>query len=128
MSDHLLFEMDGSVAWLTLNRPESLNAMSNDMMRDLAETLERCADDDTVRAVVLTGAGERAFCAGGDVKGMASRNDSGGERQGPAPTLEDRIDSLLRSMRATSLKLHTMPKPTVAAINGYAMGAGLSLA
>src|SRR5438309_465130 len=103
MSDHLLFEMDGAVAWLTLNRPESLNAMSNDMMRDLAETLERCADDDTVRAVVLTGAGERAFCAGGDVKGMASRSEPG-ERSGPAPTLDDRIDSLLRSMRATSLK------------------------
>src|SRR5437879_13653406 len=107
MSDHLLFEMDGAVAWLTLYRPESLNAMSNDMMRDLAETLDRCADDDSVRAVVLTGAGERAFCAGGDVKGMASRNtgatperSGGAESRGPAPTLDDRINSLLQSMRA----------------------------
>jgi 2-(1,2-epoxy-1,2-dihydrophenyl)acetyl-CoA isomerase len=105
-----------------------MNAMSNDMMRGLTEALERCTTDDDVRAVVLTGAGDRAFCAGGDVKGMASRNEPGGGGNGEAPTVEDRIAGLLRGMRQTSLVLHTMPKPTIACVNGFAMGAGLSLA
>jgi 2-(1,2-epoxy-1,2-dihydrophenyl)acetyl-CoA isomerase len=125
MSDQFLFELTDGVAWLTLNQPERMNAMSADMMRGLTEALERCTSDDDVRAVVLTGAGERAFCAGGDVKGMASRGDGG---NGSAPSVEDRIASLLRGMRQTSLVLHTMPKPTIACVNGYAMGAGLSLA
>jgi 2-(1,2-epoxy-1,2-dihydrophenyl)acetyl-CoA isomerase len=146
MGDHLLFEQSDGVAWITLNRPDTLNAMSNDMMRSLGETLDRCATDDDVRAVVLTGAGDRAFCAGGDVKGMAARTsearserggsggrsapgtaDGGGGDGRPAST-DDRIAGLLESMRSSSLVLHTMPKPTVASINGYAMGAGLSLA
>ena len=125
MNEHLQFEIDGAVAWITLNRPESMNAMSGDMMRGLAEALERCSSDDEVRAVVLTGAGERAFCAGGDVKGMAARGEGG---DGRAPTTDERIEGLLASMRSSSLVLHTMPKPTIAAINGFAMGAGLSLA
>lgn len=125
MNEHLLFEVADGVAWITLNRPDSLNAMSGEMMRGLAEALERCTTDDGVRAVVLTGAGDRAFCAGGDVKGMAARG-SGGD--GRAPTTDERIDGLLASMRSSSLVLHTMPKPTIASVNGYAMGAGLSLA
>lgn len=118
------FDIDGDVAWITLDRPDSLNAMSGPMMAGLAESLERCSGDDAIRAVVLTGEGDRAFCAGGDVKGMASRTSG----NGPAPTVEDRIASLHENMRASSLVLHAMPKPTIAAINGYAMGAGLSLA
>ena len=126
MSDQFLFELTEGVAWLTLNQPERMNAMSADMMSGLTEALERCSNDAEIRAVVLTGAGDRAFCAGGDVKGMASRSGGGGN--GEAPTVEDRIAGLLRGMRQTSLVLHTMPKPTIACVNGFAMGAGLSLA
>jgi 2-(1,2-epoxy-1,2-dihydrophenyl)acetyl-CoA isomerase len=128
MSDHLLFEVSDSVAWITLNQPERMNAMSNDMMRGLAEALDRSATDDAIRAVVLTGAGDRAFCAGGDVKGMAARSDGASSADRPAPSVDDRISGLLESMRRSSLVLHTMAKPTLASINGYAMGAGLSLA
>jgi 2-(1,2-epoxy-1,2-dihydrophenyl)acetyl-CoA isomerase len=124
VSDHLLFEQAAGVARITLNQPERLNAMSNDMLRGLAEALEQCSVDDAIRAVVLTGAGDRGFCAGGDVKGMAARNSGEGRRV----TQDERIESLLSSMRATSRVLHTMPKPTLASINGFAMGAGLSLA
>lgn len=127
MNDHLLFEVSDSVAWITLNQPDRMNAMSNDMMRGLADALDRSSTDDTVRAVVLTGAGDRAFCAGGDVKGMASRTSRSGDGA-PAPSVDDRIGGLLDSMRRSSLVLHTMAKPTLACINGYAMGAGLSLA
>src|SRR5581483_10494067 len=123
MTDQLLFEMDGAVAWITMNRPDALNALTTEMMQALGDALDRCADDQAVRAIVLTGAGERAFCAGGDVKGMASRNSGG-----PALTLDDRIHALHDDMRRTSLRLHTHPKPTIASVNGYAMGAGLSLA
>jgi len=126
MGDQFIFELTDNVAWLTLNRPDSMNAMSGDMMSGLTDALERCGSDDDIRAVVLTGAGDRAFCAGGDVKGMASRGEGGGN--GKAPTVEDRIAGLLRGMRQTSLVLHTMPKPTLACVNGFAMGAGLSLA
>jgi 2-(1,2-epoxy-1,2-dihydrophenyl)acetyl-CoA isomerase len=126
MGEEFIFELTDNVAWLTLNRPESMNAMSGDMMAGLTEALDRCTTDDDIRAVVLTGAGERAFCAGGDVKGMASRGERGGN--GNAPTVEDRIAGLLRGMRQTSLVLHTIPKPTLACVNGFAMGAGLSLA
>jgi 2-(1,2-epoxy-1,2-dihydrophenyl)acetyl-CoA isomerase len=126
MADQFLFELTEGVAWLTLNQPERMNAMSGDMMSGLTDALERCTTDDEIRAVVLTGAGDRAFCAGGDVKGMASRGDGGGN--GPAPQVEDRIAGLLRGMRATSYVLHTMSKPTIACVNGFAMGAGLSLA
>lgn len=118
----LLASVEDGVATLTMNRPERRNALSGEMLQALAAVLAICETDPDVGCVVLTGAGG-AFCAGGDVKGMAERN-AGGER----PGIDSQIHLQRLSHRATSGKLHTMPKPTVAALPGAAAGAGLALA
>ncbi|MBI2724355.1 MAG: enoyl-CoA hydratase [Chloroflexi bacterium] len=131
MADDVLIDKraDG-VAVLTLNRPESLNAMGGQLMPMLAQYLADCASDRQVRAVVLTGAG-RAFCAGGDVKGMAAGRDpllNGGGESSPASAFARGVEGLRQAHMGTSYMLHTMGKPTIAAVNGHAVGAGLSLA
>ncbi len=134
MADDVLIEKKDGVAKITLNRPESLNAMGGALMPMLAQYLGDVSADRSVRCVVLTGAG-RAFCAGGDVKGMAAGRDAilhpnGGSasESSPAALMAAGIQGLRASQRATSLVLHTMPKPTIAMVNGHAVGAGLSLA
>ncbi len=120
MSDEkVLYERDGAVAIMTLNRPESMNAMDGDLLDQLVGYGQQAADDPEVRAVMVTGNG-RAFCAGGDVKGMAERNEGGGG-------LVDRRETL-RQQEEISRLLFEMPKPTLAALNGVAAGAGLSVA
>ncbi len=127
MSEHLIESADEGVVTLTMNRPESLNALSGPMMQGLREALPRLAADPDVRAVVLTGAG-KAFCAGGDVKGMVSRGDGSAARgDGPAPDLEARARSLRVGMEVSRI-LHEMPKPTIAMVRGAAAGAGLAMA
>ena len=131
MSEDVLIDKraDG-VALVTLNRPDSLNAMGGRLMPLLAEYLADCARDRGVRCVVLTGAG-RAFCAGGDVKGMAAGRDSitgGGGDSSPSAAFARGVEQLRESQRSTTYVLHTMPKPTIAMVNGHAVGAGLSLA
>ena len=83
MEQHLLEAVSDGVATLTLNRPERLNALSTPIMDGLLEALPRLARDSAVGAIVLTGAG-RAFCAGGDVKGMATRAGTSEGRQRPS--------------------------------------------
>ena len=102
----------GGVRTLALNRPERRNALNEELLDRLPEELERAADDQSVRAVVLTGRGG-AFCAGGDLELMA-----GG--------VGDLEQGLARERAATLLR--EMPKPTLAAVNGPAAGAGFSLA
>lgn len=129
MSDTLIDKRDDGVALITLNRPDSLNAMGGQLMPLLADYLADCSRDRDVRCVVLTGAG-RAFCAGGDVKGMAARGEAaaGNGNRSPAGDFARSVENLRQSQRATSFTLHTMPKPTIAMVNGHAVGAGLSLA
>ena len=120
----LLASLEGGVLTLTLNRPEARNAMSGPMTGALAEQLAWAEFEPAVKCVVLTGAGQ-GFCAGGDVKGMASRNEGGGGR---AATIDEAIHRQRVNQRATAGKLFKMPKPTIAALPGAAAGAGLSLA
>lgn len=119
----LIADLDGGVLTLTLNRPEARNAMSGAMNAALSEQLAWAELEPQVKVVVLTGAGN-GFCAGGDVKGMDSRNAGGSE---PTP-IDEAIHRQRVNQRATAGKLFKMPKPTIAALPGAAAGAGLSLA
>ncbi len=130
MPDVLFEKRPDGVALITLNRPESLNAMGGQLMPLLAAHLADCASDDSVRCVVMTGSG-RAFCAGGDLKAMVAGRDAvlGPEdERSPAANFARGVETLRDSQRRTSYVLHTMPKPTIAMVNGHAVGAGLSLA
>lgn len=122
-TDDLLAHEEAQVLTITLNRPAARNAMSGAMNDALATALEYGERSPTVRCIVLTGAGG-AFCAGGDVKGMAARGEGGG----PGPTLDERIHGQRLNQRNTAGRIYLMPKPVVAALPGPAAGAGLSLA
>ncbi len=108
---------DPGIATLTLNRPASLNAIDRRMADELADALARLSTDARLRVLVLRGAGH-AFCAGGDVRGMAG--------QGPRSADEAR-EGMARYRRLT-LALHDFPRPVIAAVDGVAFGAGMSLA
>lgn len=122
-TEDLLATLDDGVAIITLNRPEARNAMSGEMNAALQKCLADFELDPAVKCIVLTGAG-KGFCAGGDVKGMAS---AGGGDAGPR-TIDIAIHNQRVNQRATAGKLFKMPKPTIAALPGAAAGAGLSLA
>jgi 2-(1,2-epoxy-1,2-dihydrophenyl)acetyl-CoA isomerase len=119
MDEELLSRAEQGVAILTMNRPESLNALTPAMMRGMEAALRQALDDPEVGCIVLTGAG-RAFCAGGDVKAMASGAKNLGSFEEKAAALRARMD-IVRL-------LHEGPKPTIAMVNGVAAGAGMSLA
>jgi 2-(1,2-epoxy-1,2-dihydrophenyl)acetyl-CoA isomerase len=124
-NEHLLAERREGVLHLTLNQPDKLNALSDQMIAGLLEELGRAAHDSEVRCVLVSGAG-RGFCSGGDVSRMRDRNEGGGGN-GVEQTVEQRMAGLRRA-EEVSLMLHELPKPTIAAINGAAAGAGLSIA
>lgn len=109
----LLFRADASVATITLNRPDALNALNASMRRELGAALKACGRDAAVRAVVLTGAG-RGFCAGADLRG------GGGEREFRR-VLSTEYNPLIEAIR-------NLGKPIIASVNGVAAGAGVSLA
>ena len=116
MASPLLLERSGSVATITLNRPETGNAIDVAMAEALLETALNCAADKVVRCVILTGAGSM-FCAGGDIKTFAEADDAG--------TIIERITAPLHMAIA---RLARMDKPLITAINGAAAGAGFGLA
>jgi 2-(1,2-epoxy-1,2-dihydrophenyl)acetyl-CoA isomerase len=120
MADVVLYDVQDSVATITLNRPEHMNTMGDGLLEQTADALARAAEDDMVRAVIFTGTG-RAFCAGGDLRGFAA-----GGNQEPA-SLESSVGNLRGRMRTSQL-LHGMAKVTIAAINGACAGAGFSWA
>jgi 2-(1,2-epoxy-1,2-dihydrophenyl)acetyl-CoA isomerase len=113
----VLESIEDGVARLTLNRPERLNALSQDMLGGLLAALTRAIEDASIGAIVITGAG-RGFCAGGDVKDMAKRGEQ---------TFEQRTARLNRMHQLPQL-MRRHPKVIIGMVNGVAMGAGLGLA
>ena len=109
-SEHILCHSDGACLTVTINRPQKANALTPEMLRALRDAFLSAARDETLRAVILTGAGERVFCAGADLTTLHDQTD------GPDPW-ED-----------MALALRAIPVPTLAAINGPCMGGGLTLA
>jgi len=117
-SEQLLCRVEDRVAVVTLNRPEARNALTMELKQALAATLPALGRSLEVGCVLLTGAGG-GFCAGGDTKGMA--------REGRPPSVEDRVRQL-RWEHEVPWTLHTMSKPSIAALPGPAAGAGFALA
>lgn len=105
---------DAGVAWVTLNRPDKANTRTVRMRAELADAYRRLADDDSVKVLVVTGAGDRFFCAGMDLDSIADRS--------PAQRRADLND--VPDLRL----LAEFPKPTIACVNGYALGGGLEIA
>ena len=109
----LLYEKRGHAAWITLNRPSVLNAISPSLVGSLRQACENAQEDKSVRAIVFTGAG-RGFCAGADIKVMRDAR------------LED-FRTFLNELTQVWSFVRTLPKPTIAAINGVVVGAGFEL-
>src|ERR1700740_3533444 len=120
-TEDLCAEIDSGVAVITMNRPERRNAFSQAMVSALGAVLAQMETDEAVGCVVLTGAGG-AFGAGGDVKSMAY--PSADRENGAGPSLDARIHRQRLNQRATSGRLWSMPKPTIAAIGGAPARAG----
>jgi 2-(1,2-epoxy-1,2-dihydrophenyl)acetyl-CoA isomerase len=116
----LLKSVEDGVMKLTLNRPDAMNALSRDMLGEMVEALSEAAASRDIGCVVVRGAGDRAFCAGGDVKSMAAGRDQ-------SKTFEDKVHDIRDRMRVSEM-LHEMGKPTISMVNGVAAGAGLSIA
>ncbi|MES2766476.1 MAG: enoyl-CoA hydratase-related protein [Bacteroidota bacterium] len=112
----LLYELNEGVLTITLNRPDVFNACNEDLTNELQTAFKNAAEDNSVRCVVLTGAG-KAFCSGQDLKDAPK----GGGKRSLSDSLERRYNPIIRAMR-------DLPKPVIAGINGVAAGAGLSLA
>ncbi len=122
MLQDIRYEKNGHVALLTLDRPDARNAYSEAMVKSIVAALDEADADDSIRCVVVTGAG-KGFCAGGDLKRMQDR--SGGMFAGAPERLRR---NYIQGIHAIPRRLSVFDKPVVAAVNGAAMGAGLDLA
>ena len=115
MGNEVLYEVRDQIAWITLNRPQAMNAISETIRAEIPVALARAEADDPVRVIVFSGAGERAFCAGADVKGFNAVDSLVKHRQGRAHT-------------HWILAFDRVRKPMIAAIHGYCLGGGLEIA
>ncbi len=113
--EYVRVEWDGELAIVTIDRPEKLNALNADVVREIGDVFDSLADDANVRGVILTGAGQKAFVAGADIGELAQQTVRGGKEKS------------LRGQRVLA-RIENLGKPVIAMINGYAFGGGLELA
>lgn len=118
-NEHLIYQVEDHIATLTLNRPETLNALTPIMREGMLAAMISADEDDEVRAIIITGAG-RGFCSGGDVKAM---NEA--RKAGSSSVLEDKISPIRDRI---VLAMRDARKPVIAAVNGAAAGAGMNIA
>ncbi len=111
----IIFEKKPPIAWVTFNRPDKLNAISSTLIEELDDVLNTLWDDDEIRVLIITGTGDRAFCAGADITMF----------QGQKP---DSMFHIIRKIVEVTQKMEKFPKPIVAAINGFALGGGCEIA
>ncbi|HEV3432403.1 MAG TPA: enoyl-CoA hydratase-related protein [Nitrososphaera sp.] len=112
---YIQLEPQGDIVILRINRPEALNAMNLDVISDLSKTIDIIAADGSIKVVVITGAGERSFCAGADISYMVNIDPMQAEKY--ATSAQDVIN-----------KIDRLEKPVIAAVNGFALGGGCELA
>ena len=112
---NILYEKKGSIAYVTLNRPKVLNALSKPLMAELKAAFEDAREDSAMRGVILTGAGDKAFAAGADISELA--NDTAVEAEEKS-----------RNGQAVTSLIENLGKPVIAAVNGFALGGGCELA
>jgi enoyl-CoA hydratase/carnithine racemase len=115
MSDVVRYEGRGAAAWITIDREERRNALNPEVTVGLLEALSRAAGDDAARVVVLTGAGEKAFCAGGDLGGFVTEASAADQH-----AARGQLGEVFLAMQAH-------PKPLIARVNGHALGGGYGL-
>ncbi|MFT4705529.1 MAG: methylglutaconyl-CoA hydratase, partial [Bradymonadia bacterium] len=111
----VLIEREDGIVTLTLNRPQARNAVSRAMAEGLVAAFDELEHDLDVRVIIVTGAGEKAFCAGADLKERVTMS-------------EPEVRRFVSSLQSTMNRLESMPKPIIAAINGFALGGGLEFA
>ena len=112
---NLLFEVEDGIATITFNRPGALNAMNSETMKELGEAAKICREDDAVKVLILTGSGNKAFVAGADISEMQNLRPKEGL-------------AFMELGQETLRFIETMPKPSIAAINGFALGGGTEIA
>ncbi|MCK4645912.1 MAG: enoyl-CoA hydratase/isomerase family protein [Candidatus Aminicenantes bacterium] len=111
----LIYEKKENIGLLTINRPEKLNAISNELISELKKLLDEIEKDEDLRALILTGAGDKAFVAGADIKELVDRDARLGRR-------------VSQERQEVFSRIENLPVPVIAAVNGYALGGGLELA
>jgi enoyl-CoA hydratase/carnithine racemase len=117
--EQIVYEERDAVAWITLNRPDAMNALTVKLCTELGDALDRAERDDRIRVVAITGAG-RAFCAGADLKDMLASGAAGAQDTADYSRFVDRVGGAVERVRAVA-------KPVIAAVNGITMAGGLEM-